>query len=220
MEYDKKHTKMIILLIISFISVNCSTYNVNSVCGKYVTKGGFEWGSSIKLNNDSTFLYNWFVGGSYNETKGKWYLSGKNLILNSDKQPQKDTTPNFYLIEQKKNDKKIITIDIIDKTKEPLVGVNAVMFLKKDTIERTFSNIDGRIIFSKQPFDSIKIQYFLYKNILIHNVDKNYLKIMLVEEQEHSYQFFTNENWVLKRRKLINKTRNGIYYEKTYRKVD
>ena len=220
MEYEKKHTKILILMIISFISINCSTYNIDSLCGKYVTKGGFEWGSFIKLNKDSTFLYTRFVSGSINETKGKWYSSGNKLVLNSEKQPQKDTTPNFYLVEKQKNERKLITIDLIDNTKEPIVGASAIMFAKTDIIEKTFSDIEGRIVFFKQPFDSIKIQYFVFKNILIHDVEDNYFKIMTVEKQEIGYQFFTDEKWTIKRRKLIDKTKNEIYYEKTYRKVD
>lgn len=94
------------------------------------------------------------------------------------------------------------------------------MYYKTDTIEKTFSDVEGHIIFHEQPFDSIKIRYISMKNILIHNCKENYLKIMAIEQQEYGYQFFTNESWTIKRKKLIDKTKNEIYYKKIYRKID
>lgn len=56
MKFHEKYLKTLILIIISLFEVNCSTYNVDTVFGKYITKGGFEWGFFYKTKQRLNLL--------------------------------------------------------------------------------------------------------------------------------------------------------------------
>jgi hypothetical protein len=208
-------------ILIFFLLSSCKTAKFDSVTGKYRTKGGFEWGSNISLNKDSTFIYKWQTGLIYGETTGKWKLSGNNLVLDSDLQPQKDTPSSFYIIDKRNTNSSDIVFDLYfpDST-DVLIGANGLMFHDGDTIRNVFSDIHGNMRFPKQENDSIKILFIGLKDILISDSVNDYFKIATVDNNGNMYEYFTNETWQVRGNHLIDKSKNQNYYEKRFYKIE
>ena len=116
-------------VLVFIIVSSCSTYKNNDVSGFYRTKGGFEWGSSIYLNIDSTFSYKWQTGLIIGVTTGRWSIKNDSLILNSDWQPKEDAVPDYYLIDRSKVDSGEIVFELFfPDTTEALPGATGLMF--------------------------------------------------------------------------------------------
>ena len=203
------------------IFTSCSMYKKNNISGFYRTKAGYEWGSSIYLNIDSTFSYKWQVGLLLGETRGIWSIKNDSLILNSDLQPQEDTTPDYYLIDRRIMDSGEIVFELFfPDTTETLLGATGLLFKNNDTIARALSDIDGKMLFARQVFDSIKIHYLGIKSINIVDKDYDNYKIVAVEDSSiYIYEYFTDEKWEILRDTLIDNTENEYYYEKIFYKV-
>lgn len=213
--------KYVIFILTLISTISCSTYRFKTVSGHYRTKGGFEWGSCIDLNQDSIFIYKWQSGLIFGKTTGKWKIEGNNLILNSDLQPQLDTLPNYRIIKTEKNNANKITIDLFwTDSLEVLIGASGLMFYNGDTIERQVSDLNGRMIFKKQVADSLKISYIASRDILMNDFNYDYYKIVTIAKNELMYEFFTNEIWKIRGDYLIDKTKNDCYYEKRFYKVE
>ena len=211
--------KYYVLVLIIFAS--CSTYRSYDVSGFYRTKGGYEWGSSIYLNNDSTFSYKWQTGLIIGETRGRWSIQNDSLILNSDWQPQKDTTPDYYLIDRNIMDSGEMVFELFfPDTTDALPGANGLMFKNNDTIAWALSDLDGKMLFPRQDFDSIRIYYIGIKGIKIVDKDYDYYKIVAVEDPSvYVYEYFTDEKWGILRDSLIDNTENEYYYERQLYRV-
>ena len=216
---DDMKYKYYVLVLIIFTS--CSTYKNNDISGFYRTKGGFEWGSSIYLNIDSTFSYKWQVGLIIGVTTGIWSIKNDSLILNSDWQPQEDTVPDYYLIDRSKVDSGEFFFELFfPDTTEALIGANGLMFKNNDTIAWASSDIDGKMLFPLQDFDSIRIYYIGIKSINIVDKDYDYYKIVAVEDSStYLYEYFTDEKWGILKDTLIDNTENEYYYEKQFYRV-
>jgi hypothetical protein len=211
--------KHLIRVLILLLFTSCSVYIFEPVTGTYRTKGGFEWGSSISLREDNTFTYFWQTGLIFGKTTGKWQIKDKYLILNSDLKPKIDSTPDFILLEAKNLHSKEIKINLYWPDSTALPGAFGIMYKNKDTIYSHTSDIDGQLIFKKQNFDSLKIQFIGLKDIIIlDNVNDN-LRILTVDSMEESYEYFNNEKWKIHRDYLIDKTKNTYYYEKKLYKI-
>ncbi|WP_430937300.1 hypothetical protein [Saccharicrinis sp. 156] len=213
--------KYIIKISVVALLTSCATINQKTITGYYRTKGSFEMGSSIRLNKDSSFVYNWQGGLVYGETKGKWKIKDKELILNSDLQPENDTTPSYYLIEAAKRNSNKIRFDLFfpDST-EVLPAATGIMFENGVKISNQLSNMSGQMSFQKQDFDSIKISFVGLRDIIITDSINDYLKIAAVENFGSGYEFFTNEIWNIRHKSLIDYTFNRYYYEKRFHKIE
>ncbi|MFT3701534.1 MAG: hypothetical protein QM802_04155 [Agriterribacter sp.] len=59
-----------------------NTLTTNDVTGVYLSVNNkFEKASALTLNNDSTFLYEYALGGCQDEVKGKWALKSNQIYL-------------------------------------------------------------------------------------------------------------------------------------------
>jgi len=206
--------KFYILLLLFLTS--CSAYKNKGVSGYYQTKGGFEWGSSISLSSDSTFSYKWQIGLFVGVTKGKWDVEYDSIILNSDLQPPKDKTPDYYLIDRGIVDSEDIIFELfLSDTTEVLIGANGLMFKNDDTIAKALSDNEGKMLFARQDFDSIKISYLGIKYVNVVDKECNYFKIIALEDSSsYMYEYFTDEKWKIHKNVLIDDTENEYYYEK------
>ncbi|WP_321515492.1 hypothetical protein [Marinifilum fragile] len=213
----KKIVKISLLLLLT----SCTVYNFRTISGRYRTKGGFEWGSSIILKQDSNFVYNWQIGGLFGKETGKWSLKGNNLILNSDFHRLKDTTPNFYLLDKKINNSSKIELQLYFSDSTELIGANGLMFYDTDTIFKSVSDTIGLMTFPKQDYDSIKISFIGLKDIVIADSTNDYFKIVSVDfPVDYMFEYFENEVWKIRGKRLIDKTKNEYYYEKRFYKIE
>ena len=213
--------KYIIKIFLILLLTSCTVHDFQTVSGHYRTKGGFEWGSSIILKQDSSFVYNSQVGLIFGQETGKWCVKRNNIILNSDFHPKKDTTPNFYLLDKKINNSSKIEFQLYFPDSTALIGANGLMFYDKDTIFKNVSDISGLMTFPKHEYDSIKISYIIIKDIVIPNSINDYFKIAAVYFPfEHMYEYFENEVWQIRGKYLIDKSKNKYYYEKRFYKIE
>lgn len=209
---------LIKILIVFYILTSCSVTRFNDVTGLYRTKGGFEWGSSIQLDKDSTFDYKWQSGLNLGQTKGKWTIKGNSLILNSDYQPKFDTTPDFKILEFRNTKSDFILLDLLYQDSIKLAGALGFLFYHRDTIDGKSSDINGLIKFKKQNYDSLKVYFIGLRKILIKPTNNDYLKIMAFDNKR-DYEVFTNERWKINNDFLVDRTKNQYYYEKIFYKV-
>jgi hypothetical protein len=214
--------KRIIELILILLITSCTVNNYQTVSGRYRTKGGFEWGSSIILKPDSSFIYDWQIGGLFGYETGDWYIKEDNLMLNSDFRPTKDTTPDFYLLDKQTNNTSDIHIYLYNSNStDALIGANGLMFFKADTIFESVSDIEGLITFPKYKYDSIKISLVGLKEIEIPHSSYDYFKIAAVAfPVDYMYEYFENELWKIRGNHLIDKSKNKYYYEKKFYKIE
>ena len=212
--------KYIVKILVIILLTSCATINQKTITGYYRTRGGFEMGSSIKLNKDSSFVYNWQGGLVYGETTGKWIIKDKELILNSDLQPENDTTPNYCLLDAAKRNSKKITFDLFfPDSMEVMPAATGIMFEEGVKISNQISNMSGQMSFQKHDFDSIKISFVGLKDIIITDSINDYFKIAGVENFGSGYEFFTNEIWNIRHKSLIDDTFNRYYYERRFHKI-
>jgi hypothetical protein len=189
------------------------------VTGIYRTKGGFEWGSSVSINEDSTFTYIWQTGLIIGKTTGKWQKKDKYLILNSDLQPRIDITPDYFLLEAQNLNSNAIKINLFWPDSTTLPGAVGIMYKNGDTIYLHTSDLKGQLIFPKQIFDSLKIQFIGLKDIKIQDNVNDFFRILTVDSMEDTYEYFNNEKWKILKDCLIDKTKNRYYYEKRLYKI-
>lgn len=204
-----------------FLLTSCKSVKFDSVTGNYRTKGGFEWGSHISLNRDSTFIYKWQSGLIYGETIGKWKLEVNNVVLNSDLQPPKDTPTNFNILDKRFTNSSDIVFDLFfpDST-TVLAAATGLMFHNGDTIRNIISDLNGNMRFPKQENDSIKILFIGLKDILISDSVNDYFKIATIDYLDNMVEYFTNEPWRVRGNHLIDKSKNQYYYEKRFYKLE
>lgn len=199
----------------------CSTQTYNkSLAGLYRTKGGFEWGSSITINEDSTFKYSWHIGGVLGNTTGKWKTYENWLILNSDLKPQIDTTPDYYVIEAKSTNSEKIKITLYWPDSTPLPGATGIMYQNGGTINSQSSDLNGQMMFNKHHYDSLIIQFIALKTIKIQDNANDLFRIVTTDDLNDSYEYFINEKWRIVKDGLKDKTRNKNYYEKRFFKIN
>ncbi len=216
---------VILLCLLILIFSACKVENIH---GLYKTKGGFEWGSSIQINSDSTFTYKWHVSMDHGLTAGKWRINKNLLILNSEKQPKLDTISDFEVKNQfeTKSDSIKIKVFLSDST---FITSNAFCLLYKDGKEklRVVKAINGNISFLKQDFDSLRILGSNYRDIssskgykdaLLNLKTKNNLEIILSIAPDWGYEYFTNKPMKIKNGKLISMVDNVYYKGRIFRK--
>jgi len=205
--------------LIIFTLTSCSLNNYERMSGKYYTKGGFEWGSSIWIKEDSTFSYKWQLGLIFGQTDGKWDIKMNKLILNSDLQPLMFPKPDFYILNCNNKNLDKITINLLwTDTTGGLIGAYGEMFYGGKRIDEQISDENGLIMFKKQDFDSIRVSFIGLKNVVLTNFNNDYYKILTTSVNE-MYEYFTDETWKIRGSSLIDKTENKYYYEKKFRKI-
>jgi len=214
------------LWLLIFIFSACKVENIN---GLYRTKSGFEWGSSLEINPDSTFIYHWSVSMDHGLTTGRWQRNKNLLILNSEKQPKPDTLPNFKIKSQyeTKSDSLNVKIFLSDST---FITSSVFYLLYKNGKENAgvVKAINGNVSFLKQDFDSLRILGSNYrdislskgyKDVVLYSKTINNLEIILRIAPDWGYEYFSNRVIEIKNRRLISTGVNVYYQDRYFRKV-
>jgi len=208
-------------LIILFLSSCVATQEVDreKLLGKYIWSDGFV-GSSIKLNPDSTFVYNYYADLLSGTTEGKWKLAEKTLILNSEKQPEDEF--KFRILPKNQSSLGELNIKVRDEYKESLIG--AVCMLIRDTTVLTGTS-SGYRGYCKLPYNQeatkLKVQYIGYHTVEVPlNVLTSNSFTLEIGEQK-GYRYFIHEEWKIKSRKLFDPEMEEDFYTKNnyYEKV-
>jgi hypothetical protein len=182
-----------------FIS-SCNNYTYKSIAGEYQAKGGFESHTSINFFIDSTFIYDYQAGLLMGKSEGTWLLYGNKIILNSNKQPDKDS---IIVIEKFVEGQKNIEISVADKNNVPIAA--AVIILNNDTMNIKICDNDGKVkIEEDTKIDNLQIMYFgeNYHYITNNEVFNKLIINVTFDPKYQTYRFFTNETWEIRNRNL------------------
>ena len=187
------------------------------IVGKYQWNGVYGVGSTIKLEADQTFEYNWQTGLIGGTSIGTWKKEGNKITLNSDLQPPEKGIQNFEIIETTKNESDSLSIKVLGPDNENVPFANCV--LKQDTLTVTGASSDfqGEVMLPKLEADSLIISFIGYETIR-HTLDSsvsNY--IFKMEERNEYYEYFTDETWVYKNWRLYDPSiKKDKYVKKNY----
>jgi hypothetical protein len=195
---------------------------VEDVTGLYRAKGGDESCSSIEIKSDSTFRYNWVVSMNHGETTGTWVKNKNLLILNSLKQPKRDTLQKFKIKNQFSTKSDSIKIKIYFPDSSLLMS-HPFCIIYKGRSEKLYVNqsFNGTISILKQDFDSLKIlssgytdviHSTGYYDVLLDSKTKNNLEIFLCIDPDWGYEYFTNKPIKIKKRELVKMVIDNVYY--------
>jgi hypothetical protein len=190
-----------LILMILFLS-SCSITHKN-VLGTYtyIVPGWIN--AQMTINADSTFVYNYQSGLEVTEVKGKWVIDKNDyIILNSDKQQVTDSTKVEELFI---NAKDSIFFCIKDFEGTPLGGAG-ITFKGVPNIGISL-NKEGQGGVSKDfNIEQFTIHYLGYTfTYSVENKQSDFFKVQVYYplSTEAFYRFFTNEQWQLKSKILI-----------------
>ncbi|WP_075590029.1 hypothetical protein [Labilibacter marinus] len=216
-----KTTFYILVFSILFSCSITKDLKTENIFGKYKWYGVYGVLSTIELNEDLTFDYNWHAGLMFGTTKGTWKIEGNKIILNSERQPSVDRIYDYETIEAKRKEFDSISIKVVCPENTNLHY--AVCTLKDDslTLVEAFTDFQGE---TKLPnlnqADSLIIKFIGFKTIR-HKMDGLVSSYMFKMKEEYdSYEYFTNECWTYKREQLFDpsikkdKDAKMNYYEK------
>ena len=206
------------------LSLNLISCGVNreNLFGKYEWKGIFEVDSELIINPDKTFRYDWHTGLINGTTHGKWKLVGRDLILNSDKQPQESSS--IEMIPRDRTVDNRYEISVIDKEgKHELISVSCMLFKDTILIRGRNTDIHGNCYLTfDEVSDRIRFEYLGYRavEILKEDLISNSFVLQMKEEDKH-YRFFTEEVWEIKGKGLEERVEipNTKFESRSYRKV-
>ncbi len=193
--------KIITLLLLTSIFINCKSTKNREVDGIFVNKTilGNEF---LKFNSNHTFEFYSKIPLLISESKGNWYLKNGEIIINSYPEYKND----YFTVEEslKGNDDESI-IHVVDENNYGIYGVD---FIMNQNIYIT-TNEDGKIILNNYSFNvSDKIEFSsinlsLEKNIYsIKNSKSTFIKIKIFSKN-YEKKYFENDTIQIKRNKII-----------------
>jgi hypothetical protein len=192
-------------LLLGFLAAGCTV--TPKFQGEYVSRPGFI-NSSLKLYEDSTFIYKWSSCVARIESRGKWKIHSKYLILNSYNQPGDNVTKIKKI---KDTSIKYISILVKDTGNESLVGAFAKFTINDGNIYRKGPDLDGNLICQEcyNRVKEIKITYLGYDtaHIELPANEKSFNKFEVILSPSHSMIYFKDEKWRICQNKIINKGR-------------
>lgn len=208
-----------VLLIFPDLTLNAQTENID-IIGKYNRTGSLGFSARIELKPDSSFVYNWSIGLMGGITKGYWHLNNKNLILNSELQPNIHKT-DFLLEEMNKTSSQKITIQVKTKSGESLPFATCTGYLNEQIFEGS-TDMDGKISFDIESIERIEISFVGFKLVSFMNLDKSINDFVFVlEEESDYYEYFTNEKWRVKKGRLYDyKIKKDRWTKNYFEKVE
>jgi hypothetical protein len=193
--FVKKYIPLIhrYFLLLVFLTAGCAVSP--RFQGEYCGKPGFI-NSSLKLYNDSTYIYKWRSCVSSTESRGKWKIKGKYLVLNSYKQPGNP----FDIKKSTDTTDKLISVLVKDTDNESIVGA-FVKFITEEEPVLTKTGSDGiatcRACYNN--LKEIKIDYISYErtDIVLNNDERVFNKFEVTLSPSYSVVHFTNEKFEL-----------------------
>ena len=205
----------VIYLLFLFLIIGCSSsmqLNDSAVVGKYSYKAaGYGVGSTVEFKEDKTFTYTWVTGLINGTTEGTWSVSGKKIILNSDR--KRLDTLKFRILENSGNNSDFYSFKFLDENKDILPKVICLLLNESDKIKSVDANFDGELQLSKaEDFQKLRFIFLGFHEFEIKKEDlKGNVTLMMIQKESH-YQYFENEVMILKGDKiytdLIKKTRH------------
>ena len=205
----------VIYLLFLFLILGCSSsmqLNDSAVVGKYSYKAaGYGVGSTVEFKEDKTFTYTWVTGLINGTTEGTWSVSGKKIILNSDR--KRLDTLKFRILENSGNNSDFYSFKFLDENKDILPKVICLLLNESDKIKSVDANFDGELQLSKaEDFQKLRFIFLGFHEFEIKKEDlKGNVTLMMIQKESH-YQYFENEVMILKGDKiytdLIKKTRH------------
>ena len=186
--------------------------NFSKVVGKYsYIASGYGIGSTIEFKEDKTFIYNWVTGLLSGTTEGTWFVSGKKIILNSDR--KKSDVIKFKILENSDNNSDFFSFKFLDENKNIVPNVNCILLKDNNETKGFEANFDGELqISKKEDFQKIKFLFTGFQEFEINKEDLKGNATLMMIQKETYYQYFDNEIMILKGGKiysdLIKKTRH------------
>lgn len=185
--------------------------NYSDVIGKYSYKGIYGVGSTIEFKEDKKFTYSWVTGLLSGTTEGTWSISGKKIILNSDR--KKSNVIQFKILENSDNNSDFFSFQFLDENKNSVPKVNCILLKNNNETKGFEANFDGKLQLSKaEDFQKIKFLFTGFHDFEIKKEDlKGNVTLMMIQKETH-YQYFENKVMILKDDEiysdLIKKSRN------------
>lgn len=201
-------------LFFLFLLLGCSStkqFNDSVVFGKYSYKGIYGVGSTIEFKDDKTFTYAWVTGLLNGTTEGTWSVSGKKIILNSDR--KKSDVIKFKILENLENNLGFYKLKFLDENKAILPKIICLFIKESGEKKELDADFDGELQVPKnEDFQKLRFIFLGFHEFEIKKEDlKGNVTLMMIQKESY-YQYFENEVMILKGDKiytdLIKKTRH------------
>ncbi|HLO92483.1 MAG TPA: hypothetical protein VK172_15060 [Lentimicrobium sp.] len=178
---------------------------MDDLSGRYASKRTKELifinsGAVLILNSDSLFNYSWHTGSLLSGvTKGKWYIDGNDIVLNSQFQPE-----NINLINNVKVHNQPGQYDIFIKivNEQGKAVANQACIIDRGYLDEVaITDSLGIARFNNGKINRIIIPYdraYIYNS---QAVSGNFYEIIL-PCRDFRYYFFTNERWMYKKHRI------------------
>ncbi|MDX9705821.1 MAG: hypothetical protein RBT46_08970 [Weeksellaceae bacterium] len=191
-------------LFFLFLILGCSSskeVSDSDIVGKYSYKGIYGVSSGIEFKEDKTFTYTWVTGLLNGTTEGTWSVSGKKIILNSDR--KKSDVIKFKILESFDNNSAFYKLKFLDENKDILPNVNCILLKDNYEIKGLEANFDGELQISKnEDFQKIKFLFTGFQEFEINKEDLKGNATLMMMQKETYYQYFENEVMILKGDKI------------------
>lgn len=201
-------------LFFLFLLLGCSSskqVNDSDIVGKYSHKAsGYDIGSTIEFKEDKTFNYTWVTGLLNGITEGTWSVSGKKIILNSDR--KKSDVIKFKILENFENNLGFYELKFLDENKDILPKVICLLVKESGEIKELDADFDGKLQVSKnEDFQKVRFIFLGFHEFEIKKEDLNGNVTLMMFQKETQYKYFENEVMIFKGDRiytdLIKKTR-------------
>lgn len=201
-------------LFFLFLLLGCSSSKQVSdfdIVGKYSYKGIYGVSSGIEFKEDKTFTYTWVTGLLNGTTEGTWSVSGKKIILNSER--KKSDNIKFKILENSENNLGFYKLKFLDENKDILPKVICLFVKESGEIKELDADFDGKLQVSKnEDFQKVRFIFLGFHEFEIKKEDLKGNVTLMMFQKETRYQYFENEVMIFKGDKiytdLIKKTRD------------
>ena len=192
-------------LFFLFLILGCSSseqLNDSSVVGKYSYEAaGYGVGSTIEFKEDKTFTYTWVTGLLNGTTEGTWAVSGKKIILNSDR--KKSDNIKFRILENSENNLGFYKLKFLDENKDILPKVICLYIKESGEIKELDADFDGELQVSKnEDFQKVKFIFLGFHEFEIKKEDLKGNVTLMMFQKETQYKYFENEVMIFKGDKI------------------
>lgn len=191
-------------LFFLFLIFGCSSskkVNDSDIVGKYSYKGVYGVGSTIEFKESRTFIYTWVTGLLNGTTEGTWYISGKKIILNSER--KKSDVVKYKILENSDNNSDFFSFQFLDENKNSVPNVNCILLKDNNETKGFEANFDGELqISKKEDFQKIKFLFTGFQEFEINKEDLKGDATLMMIQKETYYQYFDNEIIILKGDKI------------------
>lgn len=204
-----------IILISAIIFIACNTkkkYSEHNLLGEYIYSGELGEYTSLIISEDNNYHYQSKFGLTTSFSKGQWRIEGKYILLTSEKQLSNKVTDSYEILDMRHSDDSLVKIRVVNSDLKPIPFAECVISTSKDKL-RSLSSKDGICNFKDLGvIDTITISCLGFKEVRVTSLSTNNFFIIQMRQINESYDFFLNERWKIKNKKLIRVNPNGKKY--------